>query len=184
MTKADIRAQIKKKLVTQQESFLQLSQKISKEIIESPNFRAATTILAYSPLADEVDISNVTNAALSAGKKVYLPKINPENNTMDFYPFSQNLTTGSYGILEPETTLKPFSLSQTDNCLVLVPGRAFTKNGLRLGRGKGFYDKYFSSVPSNVHLCGVCFPFQILSEIPTTQQDVKMEKVFYLPSSE
>jgi 5-formyltetrahydrofolate cyclo-ligase len=41
----------------------------------------------------------------------------------------------------------PEPAQKQEHILVLVPGRAFTKDGKRLGRGKGFYDNYFSNIP-------------------------------------
>ena len=62
--------------------------------------------------------------------------------------------------------------------LALVPGRAFSEDGSRVGRGKGFYDRYFGVGKGDVTLAGVCFPFQILSQVPVSQFDVKMDLLF------
>lgn len=68
----------------------------------------------------------------------------------------------------------------TEHILILVPGRAFTKDGKRLGRGKGFYDIYFSSIPQifDIKKTGVCFSQQLLPDLPTTPDDVLMDNVF------
>ena len=114
---------------------------------------------------------------------------------MDFYRYFQSAATtqGSYGILEPQAN-EAFNLltflknNHTARILVLVPGRAFTKDGKRLGRGKGFYDIYFSRLaealaanpsPQNFKIkkSGVCFAQQLLPDLPTTPDDVLMDSV-------
>ena len=52
----------------------------------------------------------------------------------------------------------------TDPEVVIVPGLAFSPKGKRLGRGKGYYDKYFRSVQRDIVKIGVCFDEQIFDE--------------------
>jgi 5-formyltetrahydrofolate cyclo-ligase len=59
---------------------------------------------------------------------------------------------------------------------VLVPGVAFSPNGYRLGRGKGYYDKFLSKY-SNLFTVGVCFREQFFLDIPTEPHDIPMQKV-------
>jgi 5-formyltetrahydrofolate cyclo-ligase len=53
--------------------------------------------------------------------------------------------------------------------IIVVPGVAFTKDGKRLGRGRGFYDKYLRDFPT--FSIGVCFNEQLLSTIPWEEHD-------------
>ena len=163
------------------------------------------------PLEDEVDIRPVIEAALKSGKKVFLPRVWPETNSMEFYHYDEKsqTKTGSFGIEEPEleeeksfsSLLKKMSINeyspaahssnfvdikeQADSqkhILILVPGRAFTKDGRRLGRGKGFYDTYLSKIPSifDIKKSGVCFSQQLLPDIPTTPDDIMMDSIYSL----
>jgi 5-formyltetrahydrofolate cyclo-ligase len=59
---------------------------------------------------------------------------------------------------------------------ILVPGVAFSPNGYRLGRGKGYYDKFLSKY-SNLFTVGVCFREQFYLDIPTEPHDIPMHKV-------
>ena len=61
---------------------------------------------------------------------------------------------------------------------VLVPGVAFSPNGYRLGRGKGFYDKFLSKHP--LYTVGVCFREQFYLDIPFEPHDVPMNKVLVI----
>ena len=59
---------------------------------------------------------------------------------------------------------------------ILVPGVAFSPNGYRLGRGKGYYDKFLSKY-TNLFTVGVCFREQFYLDIPTEPHDIPMHKV-------
>lgn len=63
---------------------------------------------------------------------------------------------------------------------VVVPGVAFTKDGARMGRGKGFYDKYLSKNEFRALKIGVCFKEQVLDGLPVEPHDVKMDVVIYV----
>ena len=62
---------------------------------------------------------------------------------------------------------------------VLVPGVGFSPNGYRLGRGKGYYDKFLSKY-SNLFTVGVCFREQFYLDIPTEPHDIPMNKVLVI----
>nr|MCR4899844.1 hypothetical protein [Treponema sp.] len=96
--------------------------------------------------------------------------------------------SGTLGISEPdENLLVPVNLNKLKNkkTLILVPGRAFTLSGDRLGRGKGFYDRFLSELKDkkNITLAGVCFDFQIKKSLPVNDRDVKVDIIFQDPST-
>ena len=197
MSKQTIRNQIKEKLASIPEYQLKAeSEKICSTIINSKDYQICTILLAYMPLPDEADITPVISDALVHSKSVYLPRITPGTNQMEFYRFTTDsrTDTGSYGISEPEPdetqNFIRFLKTQAQvpqQILILVPGRAFTKDGRRLGRGKGFYDIYFSRLTDatknmtsskDIKKSGVCFACQLVADIPTTPDDVLMDSVF------
>lgn len=59
--------------------------------------------------------------------------------------------------------------------IIIVPGLGFSPEGKRLGRGKGFYDRYFEK--RSAIKIGVAFEMQILNDIPTEPHDMKMDFV-------
>ena len=189
MDKQEIRKEIKV-LCSQNSGLLaQKSTEICKKILDSPQYTTATTIFAYMALPDEVDLTPVIMDALQNGKSVAVPKIiSQTDNIIKFFYLdkSKNLTeqtaTGTYNILEPDESL-PATPDPTQKTLILVPGRAFTKEGDRLGRGKGYYDRFLSSglfrcARNDVVLAGVCFDFQIKKSLPIDDRDIKMDLVF------
>ncbi|MBP5520162.1 MAG: 5-formyltetrahydrofolate cyclo-ligase [Treponema sp.] len=198
MTKAEIRKAIKEKLSANAALIPQESKQLCKMILESDVYETAAAVAVYMALPDEADLKPIIQNALSRGKKVFIPRIFPGTNFMEFYQIetSNCVTQGSFGIQEPEPkqelSLTTFlNENQKDSAkaapltlLVLVPGRAFTKQGKRLGRGKGFYDIYFSKLQNagykniSIKKSGVCLSQQLLAELPTTPDDIKMDLVF------
>ena len=64
----------------------------------------------------------------------------------------------------------------TAPALILCPGLAFDKNGARLGRGAGCYDRFLSSHRSHFSaVAGVCFERQIFDEIPVDSHDERCD---------
>lgn len=207
--KNTIRKNIKATLQAYKENFSKDSAAIMELILQSPQYKKADTILSYMALPDEVFLDNKKFSS----KNVFIPKVRQEDGEMDFYKFDENaLETGAYDILEPVTeaatglnvnlgngpvtrpTHEKFSFNDLEkygNLLVLVPGRAFTVQGQRLGRGKGYYDKYLGklfslfekrseSAPGTGHItfAGVCFKPQIMEKLPTEQHDILMDTIF------
>ena len=106
---------------------------------------------------------------------------------MEFYqlknhlPYEQQVVRGNYGIREPITGLSKYEDSA--KTLVIVPGLAFTRTGQRLGRGKGFYDRFLAQLnPQQFVFMGVCYQCQILEQIPTEETDIQLD--FLLTSEE
>ena len=62
--------------------------------------------------------------------------------------------------------------------LAIVPGMGFDSEGHRLGRGKGYYDRLLTRMPA-AHLTGLCFPFQMLPEVPHEAHDINMENIIF-----
>ena len=81
------------------------------------------------------------------------------------------LTSGAYGIPEPNPDAPVVSAAEID--LILVPGMAFDASGRRLGRGKGYYDRFLSDFHGKT--MGICG--QLMEEIPVEQHDITMDAV-------
>ena len=151
-----------------------------------PNVTVAGVCFEFQVLPElPTEPTDVIKQAIKDGKRVALPKIiSKEDGIMEFYYLDaqkslvEQTSVGALGILEPDETL-PASPNPDSHTLILGPGRAFTMDGARLGRGKGYYDRYLAKkrLP-NVAIAGVCFNFQVLAEVPTDLNDIKMDLIF------
>lgn len=89
---------------------------------------------------------------------------------------SDSLREGAFHIMEPVG--ERFTDLQIID-VILIPGIAFDAQGHRLGRGKGYYDRFLSSLTSHFSplLIGVCFDFQKVSEVPVDKFDISVDEV-------
>lgn len=190
--KSDLRSSMRSLIKgwTAQNDLGSASEKACSKIISLSQYKSSEIVLAYIPLKNEADCFFVIEDALSKGKTVAVPKCLPEETKMDFYilrtdmPLKSQLKSGSYGILEPkEDLLKKLELFPVSNIFAVLPGLAFSKSGKRLGKGKGFYDRFFGSLMQRgfkkLFLCGLCLPCMIKDDIPCDDFDIKADYVAY-----
>lgn len=85
------------------------------------------------------------------------------------------LALSRWGIWEP-TDEAPLLSDYSRLDLVVVPGVAFSSDGKRLGRGKSFYDRFLPLVPRAAFV-GVCYPCQVVEQIPADPWDIGMDIV-------
>ena len=180
MTKGEFRKQVKNLLNSSKELFPQASEKICNQLLTLDLYKSSSIILSYMALDDEVNLSMLMEQALKDGKKVYIPRIIPDSSQMDFYEKTALSDINIYGIQEPEKNARKFEIRKYDDeILILTPGRAFSKNGGRLGRGKGYYDTYLARLKEknagNLKVIGIAFDLQVFNELPLEKHDEKMD---------
>ncbi len=157
-------------------------------IIQSDRFDKAEVVLGFMSLADEVDVLPVMRRGLELGKKVLVPKVRNDGG-MDFF-FLENdpiadTEAGAWGIFEPKESLEKADFSRltsdlsAERILVLVPGLAFGRDGSRLGRGKGFYDRFLNGLSellgANPVTIGVCFDQLVFDTVPHDENDFSVD---------
>ena len=172
MSKSELRQQIREK---KRQFTRQQLDELSLSVLDRlrPRLRDAHIVLAYYSLPDEVNTHQLIDELVAEGKTVLLPKVlDDETMKLRRYTGRQDLSEGSFHIMEPVG--EPFSdYSEID--LSLIPGMAFDAHGHRLGRGKGYYDRFLRAM--SVRTIGVCFDFQRVDEVPTDENDVAVDEV-------
>ena len=113
---------------------------ISEHLLRSDLFDSARCVAVYLSSDGEVDLSPVIEKLHSAGIKLVAPRI--DGSDMRFLPFSPSDTVSrnQWGIREPKDEVPA---EEAEMSVALVPLVAFTERGDQLGRGRGFYDRYF-----------------------------------------
>lgn len=151
------------------------SEELCRAVLANPRVAAANTVVAFAPLPDEADIMPALERLWSEGKRVLLPRVTGAT-TMELcnYSGSQSLKAGAFGILEPLG--EPVPLPGDGVCtVILVPGMAFDSIGHRLGRGRGYYDRFLAI--TQAYTIGVCLPFQIVASVPCEEHDRKVNEL-------
>lgn len=107
-----------------------------------------------------------------------LPTVTGNDLTLHRYEGDTSLATGtSFGILE---SIGSLFTDYASIDLAIIPGMAFTPQGDRLGRGRGYYDRLLPRL--SCPLVGLAFPFQILDTIPCEPHDIRMNQVITTPT--
>ena len=152
-----------------------MSEKICSEVLRSAWWQEAGTLLLYYPLADEVDVRPLIQEAHRHGKRVLLPVCVGDDLELHLYEGEDSLMPGAFGIMEPQGALfAPEDYPEIQ--LALIPGMAFDRVGHRLGRGRGYYDRLLPRLTA-ARLQGICFPFQLLDEVPADAHDIPVHAV-------
>lgn len=137
----------------------------------------AGAVMGFLPIAGEVDLSGLLDRCLGNSIRVALPAINW--TTREMWPaavtnLASDVEVTRHGIREPRTN-SVVLVEELD--VVLVPGLAFDREGGRLGRGAGFYDRFLSSPGLRATRIGVGFEWQMVDRVPCEGHDVMMEVV-------
>jgi 5-formyltetrahydrofolate cyclo-ligase len=171
MDKKELRRQIRslKKNYTP-EQLKEQSEMIMKQLEAYPPFRKAQTVMLYAALPDEVQTAPFIEAWRHT-KKIVLPTVEGDDIVPVELTDNCGMKEGDFHIMEPENV--PYKGTFD---LIVVPGMAFDEEGHRLGRGKGYYDRFLAKHP-DVATVGICFGFQFLESIPTEPHDRNMDRV-------
>lgn len=152
----------------------ELSLSVLSRLADQESFRKAKIILMYYSLPDEVNTHTFIDEMTALGKTVLLPVVkDSENMEIREYSGRKDLTEGSFHIMEPIGKLfPPERYGEIE--VGVIPGMSFDERGNRLGRGKGYYDRFLKKVPTLFKI-GICFDFQKTDIIPTEETDIRMD---------
>lgn len=146
------------------------SERIVERLEQMPEFQEAQVIMCYYPIHNEVDIRPLLNK-YKESKTILLPVVHRASIEMRPYTGKEDLHRGKFGIPEPKS-----GTFRGKPDLIIVPGVAFDKNCNRLGRGKGFYDRFLRRFVG-VESIGVAYDRQVVDKIPTDRFDKRMTHV-------
>ena len=124
-----------------------LSRQICEKILSHTAIKATNTIVLFWSLKSEVDTHELA-VELVKEKNVIL--------------ITQSADTPP--VMPPH------------DAVIIVPAMAYDKQGLRLGRGKGYYDRYLSKLQENYKI-GICFPWQMVEKLPVDSHDIGVNEV-------
>lgn len=200
MDKQELRKEIRnRKRQFTQGQLGELSLSAISKLRKHPKVMAAHTLLLYYSLPDEVNTHEWIDELVAEGKRVLLPVVvNDKDMVIREYTGKHDLAEGSFHIMEPIGKLFPVE-KYPEIEVAIIPGMSFDDDGHRLGRGKGYYDRFLAklrgtevdksgtevdksdtedkNLGTEVYKIGVCFGFQKLQEIPFESHDILMNEV-------
>lgn len=156
------------------------SELICNTIIKMDLYKNANVILLYKSCNNEVDTDILFEDSINKGKIVAYPKSYVEGliPIMDFKLVDDLsvLEKGYKGILEPSGKATSINPSDYEGILCIVPGVAFDCNHMRVGYGKGFYDRFLSEYPK-INTIGLAYDCQIVDSIDKANNDMALDMI-------
>lgn len=176
MNKKELRQQLRTVLSSiSPEELHQRSVKACNLLTTTREYKRAEIILAFLSLPTEIDTTNLVFHAWRNMKRVLAPKVSWEQRRMlpiEIRSLSDDVSESPLGIREPAQGL-PFPVANID--LVIVPGLGFDKNGNRIGRGRGFYDRFLAHRDWKGVACGFALEEQVVDEVPRQEHDMEVD---------
>ncbi|SDW24301.1 5-formyltetrahydrofolate cyclo-ligase [Marinococcus luteus] len=153
---------------------LKAEKKIYEYLFQWSGWKQAETIAVTVSLKNEINTGPIIETGWQQGKRMCVPKIEPEQRGMDFYEIQAfgelERTIGQ--IYEPKKNICPLvPPEQLD--LVLVPGLVFNRQGYRIGFGGGYYDRFLKR--ADFSTAALIHPFQLQDRIPVEAHDVPVQ---------
>ena len=145
------------------------SQKIHNRLKQLDIFQNAKNIASYYPIGSEVKTQDIMQEMLGNGKNVCLPKVINGNLSFRKIQGVNDLEKGMFGIMEPKENCP--ALKEIE--VILVPTVGITKNGIRLGYGYGYYDRFLAT--SQAKTISLTYAKQIVKSIPYTKGDIRID---------
>jgi 5-formyltetrahydrofolate cyclo-ligase len=140
-------------------------------IADLDEYRRARTVMAFKSFKGEPDTDPLFGRLAADGKRLLLPRVEPSGIVA--CDGDAALVASKFGVEEPTGPgVDPAVID-----LIIVPGLAFTREGDRLGYGKGYYDMFLPKVAALS--VGVCFEEQIVDEMPLAAHDVRVDRVMW-----
>ena len=132
------------------------------------NALSGGTVGLYMPFDGEIDVIPLARKLISRGVPTAFPVTAGDDILFRIAdPDKKELfTEGRYGISEPKADLKEITPD-----VVIVPAVAFNEEGVRLGMGAGYYDRYYKAHQEAVYV-GVCYDMQVTSDLPFDEDDM------------
>ena len=167
----EIKGQLRK--VSGEEFRLQ-GAKAAALLSSSPIWSRHEHLFLFLSMKSEIDTQPLLETALRQGKKVFAPRV--EARSLVFCRMlSLEWRKGPFGLREP-----PLSAAEEKAgfpALILAPGLAFDREGNRLGRGGGYYDRFFAELDEcrgEYLALGLCMDFQLVGRVPAEGHDKKV----------
>ena len=170
MTKAELRAQMRAmRMALLPEERARLGARIAE--YAWPLLEGAQSVLLYADSFGEVPTGALARRLLAQGTALYYPRTlgGGRMRAVRVYELSQ-LHPGRMGILEPEGNEDAEEMQ-----VVLLPGIAFSRCGVRLGFGAGYYDRFLAG--KRGRFVALAYSFQIVDGLPGEAHDVLVHAI-------
>ncbi len=154
------------------------SKAAQERLLGDPRWRAARSVALYAAVRDEIGTRRLADEALRTGKTLLLPRVTAVSGIrkLEFAPCTGpgDLVPGVFGIPEPDVRRCPVWEATPD--LLVLPAVGLDRQGVRLGYGGGYYDRYLSRPERRTcPRIGLAFGVQIVENLPCDPWDIRVD---------
>lgn len=135
--------------------------------------RAPSNIAFFAAMPDEPDLLDLIETRPEHGW--FLPRIDDEHLRFHHVRHAPDLVSGTLGIREPDADTEITDPIELD--VILCPGLGFGRDGSRLGRGRGFYDRALARCRPDIEIIGIGFDLQLVDRLPTEPHDRYLDRI-------
>lgn len=134
----------------------------------------ATQVFLYASISGKGEADVLPLATLRPELRYALPVTT--GRAMDFFAWhaGASLVPGRFGIFEPDRASSEASVKAEAGTVILVPCLALARDGIRLGYGGGYFDRYLATLPHNVTTVGIVHHEFLLASLPSEPHDIPM----------
>lgn len=176
LTKKELRQKLRQAVETlSPESLHTQSVKACNLLMSTPEYSHAEIVMVFLSLPNEVDTTSLVLHCWRDRKRVLAPKVSWEQRRMlpiEIRSLSDDVSQSPMGIREPAQGM-PIPVALID--LVVVPGLGFDQHGNRIGRGRGFYDRFLAHPDWHGVACGLALEQQVVDEVPISEFDMQVD---------
>jgi len=148
---------------------------LAAQLLAMTEVRRAATVAAYVSIGTEPGTSALLDALREQGKRVLLPVVRPDLD-LDWGVHTGDLVPARMGLLEPAgEPVGVDAIAWAD--VVLLPGLAVDRTGMRLGRGGGCYDRALARVPVGTPTIVLLYDGEIVDQVPAEPHDRRVTHV-------
>ncbi|XP_017773721.1 PREDICTED: 5-formyltetrahydrofolate cyclo-ligase [Nicrophorus vespilloides] len=185
-SKALLRKEIKQKILSlNAKDKLSQTEFVCNKVINLPIFKACQRISIYLSTNHEIGTELIIRKMFEMNKMCFIPRYFGDVlemvrlKSMDDW---ETLPLTKWKIKQPSLDeIREDAIKTGGLDLVIVPGVAFTKDGKRLGHGKGYYDKFLQNLSQIQEIgpttIGLAFKEQMVEVLPTHDHDVKLDSI-------
>jgi 5-formyltetrahydrofolate cyclo-ligase len=150
---------------------------LADHLLATTVMQRAATIAAYVSMGTEPGTGPLLDAWFDAGRRTLLPVLRPDNDLeWSVFRGGESLVAANRGLLEPAgETLGLDAIGYAD--VVITPGLAVDRTGMRLGRGGGSYDRALARVPVGTPVLTLLYEHELLDEVPAGEHDRRVSGV-------
>ncbi len=176
LSKKDLRTRLKANLAALSADEIHTrSRQACNSLVAQPAFERAETVMVFLSLPTELSTAPLVLRAWQEGKRVLATRVSWEQRRMmpvEIRSLAEDIEDTQWSLRQPLQG-DPAPLSMID--LVVVPGLGFDSEGNRLGRGRGFYDRFLAHPEFDGSTCAVAFEEQVVEAIPADPHDIRVD---------